>query len=234
VTTDLTPLQRAGVLAWALRPAYLVVEIGVAVTATTYSFTGDTVSDLGAVSCTEAVCSPGHGVMNGAFVVFGALLAFGAVAIFGRFGRSGSAVAASALLVVSGLSSMAVGFTPLDQHPAAHAAVAAPLFIAQPVALVLLGLLVRHQRPVTGLAVMATGLVCAVAAVAFLVLESGAGITERIALWPVFVALAVVVAPPLAPDRDGAAPCGGHSHARSGRAFRMNAVRWVHHATSRR
>lgn len=195
VSTDLTPLQRAGVLAWAVRPLYIVVEVAVAATAATYSFTGDTVSDLGAVGCTDAVCSPNHVVMNAAFVVFGVLLAFGAVAIFGRFGRGPAAVAVTALLVVSGLSSMAVGFTPTDQHPGAHFAVAAPLFVAQPVALVLLGLLVRDRRPFVGRVVLVTGVVCAVAALAFLVLDDGAGITERIALWPVFVVLAVVAPP---------------------------------------
>lgn len=195
MSAEPTSLQRWGAVAWMMRPIYLVVEILVVVWATTYSFVNDTVSDLGALDCTSALCSPAHDAMNGAFIVFGVLMALGAVLLFGRFGRGPMAVVASALLVVSGLSSVAVGFTPLDRFPDAHVVAATPLFIAQPVALVLLGLLVRDRRPSTGRWVIVTGVVCAIAAALFIVVDGAPGITERIALWPVFVALAVVALP---------------------------------------
>ncbi|MGJ9422943.1 DUF998 domain-containing protein [Aeromicrobium sp. CF3.5] len=185
---DLTPLQRWGVLAWAVRPAYLVIEVLVAIISVGgYSFVDDTVSDLGISRFSDVPA-----VMNASFIVFGALMAFGAVALFGRFGRGPMGVAASVLLVVSGISSIAVGLTPLDQYPDGHVLAATPLFIAQPAALVLLGLAVRHRRPTTGVVVVGTGVVCAVAALAFIAVDDAAGLTERIALWPVFVVLAVL------------------------------------------
>lgn len=188
VTADLTPLQRWGVLAWAVRPAYLVVEVLLAIFSVGgYSFVDDTVSDLGTGRFSDAAT-----VMNASFIVFGALMAFGAVALFGRYGRGPVGIAASVLLVVSGISSIAVGLTPLDQYPDGHALAATPLFVAQPAALVLLGLAVRPRRPATGVVVIGTGIVCAVAALAFIVLDDAAGITERVALWPVFVVLAVL------------------------------------------
>lgn len=195
MNAEQTSLQRCGAVAWMVRPLYLVVEIVVAALATTYSFARATVSDLGALDCTSDLCSPAHDVMNGAFIVFGALMALGAVLLFGSFGRGPMAVAASALLVVSGLSSIAVGLTPVDRFSDAHVLAAAPLFIAQPIALVLLGLLVRDHRPATGRWVIVTGVVCAIAATLFIVVDGAPGVTERIALWPVFVALAVVALP---------------------------------------
>ena len=188
VSTDLTPLQRWGVLAWAVRPAYLVVEVLLAIFSVGgYSFVDDTVSDLGTGRFSDAAA-----VMNASFIVSGALMAFGAVALFGRYSRGPVGIAASALLVVSGISSIAVGLTPLDQYPDGHTLAATPLFVAQPAALVLLGLSVRSRRPTTGVVVIGTGIVCAVAALAFIVLDDAAGITERVALWPVFVVLAVL------------------------------------------
>ncbi len=188
MSADLTPLQRWGVLAWAVRPAYIVIEVLVALFSVGgYSFVDDTVSDLGISRFSDAPA-----VMNASFIVFGALMAFGAVALFGRFGRGPAGVSASALLVVSGISSIAVGLTPLDQYPDGHVLAATPLFIAQPAALVLLGLAVRHRRPTTGAVVVGAGIVCAVAALVFIAFDDAAGITERIALWPVFVVLAVL------------------------------------------
>lgn len=189
---------------WQVRPVYFVVEVGVALWSTApYSFVDNTISDLGAASCTSIqrfgdpvpVCSPGHDLMNGGFVVFGALMALGAMLLFGRFGRGPLAVLLAALLVVSGLSSIATGLTPLDLHPDGHVLAATPLFIAQPIALVVLGLLLREERRRTAALMILTGVVCAVAAAVFISLDHAVGLTERIALWPVFIALAVSVRP---------------------------------------
>ena len=181
-------MQRWGVVAWAARPAYLVVEVLVAIFSIGgYSFVDDTVSDLGTARFSDAPA-----VMNTSFIVFGALMAFGAVALFGRYGRGPLGIAASGLLVVSGISSIAVGLFPVDQYPDGHVLAATPLFIAQPAALVLLGLAVRDRRPTTGTVVVAIGAICAAAALGFIVLDDAAGVTERVALWPVFVVLAVL------------------------------------------
>lgn len=172
-----------------LRPVYVVLELVVAALTTgDYSLIHDTVSDLGALDCLPAFCSPSHDLMNGTFIGIGILLAAGAVLLAPRFGR-----VPTALLVVAGLSSVVTGLAPIDQGATAHALAAAPLFVCQPVALLLLGRAVRgsHSRLAVGLVL--TGAGTAVAAVGFILAgdAGGAGLWERVALWPVLFALAV-------------------------------------------
>lgn len=181
---------RWGALALLVRPAYIGTEVVVAAATTGgYSFVADSVSRLGEVGCSAAYCSPRHELMNGSFMAFGALLAAGAVLLSRRLGPW-----ITALLVVSGASSFATGLAPLDQDATLHALAAAPLFVAQPIALVLLGARLRDERPRLGRALLATGAVTGVAAVAFVLSGEGAtsGALERLALWPVLIGLAAV------------------------------------------
>lgn len=189
-----TPRQRLGAWLWLARPAYFLVEVVVAARVVGgYSFAELTVSDLGSVTCRD-VCSPWHPLMNAAFIGFGVLMGLGAVLLHGRFGTDLRARVITALLVLAGVGSVAVGLVPVDTHPTLHALVALPVFVAQPVAVGLLGLATRDRHPATGTALVVTGSVLAVAAVVFVAadLTGGAGAVERIALWPVFVALAVL------------------------------------------
>lgn len=183
-----TRAVRLGALVLVLRPTYVAAEV-VTAAATTggYSFVSDSVSRLGEVGCTAAYCSPRHEVMNGAFVVYGIALAGGALLLARSLGPW-----VTALLVVSGLSSYATGLAPLDQHAALHALAATPLFVAQPLALLLLGRRVRPDRPRLATALLATGALTATAAVGFVLSGDGAagGAIERLALWPVLLALA--------------------------------------------
>ena len=175
---------------WLLRPAYIVLELIVAAGTTGgYRLADDPVSDLGAVECTRAFCSPRHELMNGTFVGTGLLLALGAVLLAARLGP-----AVTVLLVVAGLSSVATGLAPVDQDATLHVLAATPLFVCQPLALLLLA---RALRPTHGRlagALLLTGTVTAAAAVGFLLVGNGAGagLLERLALWPVLLALAAV------------------------------------------
>ncbi|GAA1477772.1 hypothetical protein GCM10009623_22180 [Nocardioides aestuarii] len=152
-----------------------------------YSFVRDSVSKLGEVGCSDAYCSPRHELMNGSFVGFGVLLAGGAVLLSRPLGPW-----VTGLLVVSGASSVATGLAPLDQDAVRHALAATPLFVAQPVALGVLGARVRHDHPRLGKALMATGVVTGAAAVGFVLTgdDHASGALERLALWPVLVGLA--------------------------------------------
>jgi hypothetical membrane protein len=183
-----TRAVRLGALVLLLRPTYVATEV-VTAAATTggYSFVSDSVSRLGEVGCTAAYCSPRHEVMNGAFVGYGLALAGGALLLARPLGPW-----VTALLVVSGLSSYATGLAPLDQDATLHALAATPLFVAQPLALLLLGRRVRPDRPRLGTALLATGALTAAAAVAFVLSGDGAaaGALERAALWPVLLGLA--------------------------------------------
>lgn len=171
-----------------MRPAYIATELVVAAaTEGGYSFLSDSVSRLGEIGCSAAYCSPRHEVMNSSFMGFGALLAGGAVLLSRPLGPW-----VTGLLVVSGLSSVATGLAPLDQDATLHVVAAAPLFVAQPVALVVLGARLRDDRPRLARALLATGVVTGTAAVSFVLSGDGAvsGALERLALWPVLVGLA--------------------------------------------
>lgn len=179
---------RWGALALLVRPAYIATEVVVAAATTGgYSFVADSVSRLGEVGCSDAYCSPRHEIMNGSFVGFGVLLAGGAVLLTRSLGPW-----ATGLLVISGLSSVATGLAPLDQDVTLHAIAATPLFVAQPIALIVLGARLRGSRPRLSRALLATGALTSAAAVGFVLSGDGAasGALERLALWPVLVGLA--------------------------------------------
>lgn len=181
-------LERWGALALLVRPTYVATEVVVAAATTGgYGFARDTVSRLGEVGCSAAYCSPRQELMNGSFVVFGVLLVLGATLLHRRLGLT-----VTALLVVSGLSSVATGLAPQDQDATLHLLAAAPLFVAQPLALLLLGARVRQEQPRAARALTTTGAVTAAAAVAFIAFGDTpvTGALERLALWPVLVALA--------------------------------------------
>ncbi len=171
-----------------MRPAYIATEFVVAAATTGgYSFLSDSVSRLGEVGCSAEYCSPRHELMNGSFMGFGVLLAGGAVLLSRPLGPW-----ATGLLVASGLSSVATGLAPLDQDATLHAIAAAPLFVAQPVALIVLGARLRNDRPHLAGALLAAGVVTGTAAASFVLSGDGSasGALERLALWPVLIGLA--------------------------------------------
>lgn len=171
---------------WLVRPVYVVMEL-VVVAATTgrYHLVDDTVSDLGASECRRDFCSPEHALMNGTFVGVGLLLALGALLLAARLGP-----AATVLLVLAGLSSVATGFLPVDEDETLHVLAAAPLFVCQPVALLLLGRAVRPVHARLGATLLVAGSLTAAAAVGFVLGGAADGALERLALWPVLFALA--------------------------------------------
>lgn len=179
---------RWGALALLVRPAYIATEFVVAAATTGgYSFVADSISRLGEVSCSPAYCSPRHEMMNGSFIAFGGLLAGGALLLARPLGPW-----VSGLLVVSGVSSIATGLTPQDQDATLHAIAATPLFVAQPMALIVLGARLRASNPRLARALLATGAVTGAAAAAFVLSGGGpaSGALERLALWPVLFGVA--------------------------------------------
>jgi hypothetical membrane protein len=188
VTEAPSRAAQLGALVFLLRPSYIATEL-VTAAATTggYSFVSDSVSKLGEIGCTDGYCSPRHEVMNGSFIGYGVMLAGGALLLARPLGPW-----VTGLLVVSGVSSVATGLAPLDQDAALHAMAATPLFVAQPIALLVLGHRLKHDRPRLAKVLLATGLVTAAAAVGFIVSgdERAGGALERAALWPVLGGLA--------------------------------------------
>jgi hypothetical membrane protein len=187
---------RWAVWAWLTQPAYLVVEVWAAVsTGVLYTLRDDTISALG-TTCTypSAVvasastvgagqgCSSAPWVMNAAFVGFGILQALGALPWLTGRGREAFV---GRLWLVAGLASVAVGLLPVDAHPTAHSLVALPVFVAQPLALLL------HPRLVAGRVAHVAGRVLAAVSVTGAVVFAAllgrwewVGAAERAAIWP--------------------------------------------------
>lgn len=172
--------------AWLAQPAYLVGEVLIGVvTGVTYSFRDDTISALG-TSCTSDVvsgCSSTPLAMNVVFMVFGVLQALGAVLLLRGSPRSHRVV--GVLWAVAGGFSILVGLLPVDDHPTAHTLVALPVFLAQPLAILLHARLM--PKGPTRTAGLVLGVVAVAGAVAFGVLldsPTWAGAVERAAIWP--------------------------------------------------
>ncbi|MET1036687.1 MAG: DUF998 domain-containing protein [Aeromicrobium sp.] len=185
-----------------LQPLYIVVEVVVGLRASAdYSFAGSTVSDLGNTACRQVrgdvLCSPWHAGMNAAFLWFGCTLALGALLWGSRHltGRLGHV--SVALWCVSGLGSIGVGIFPVNEQPGMHGLVALPIFVAQPLALLLMGLSLRADRPTWGQATLVVAVASAIGSVGFGVLvgsdSSLIGAFERLALWPGYVWVSAVV-----------------------------------------
>ncbi|QSF59073.1 DUF998 domain-containing protein [Nocardioides sp. zg-1228] len=195
----------------------MVCELIAAAAATApYSLLDNTISDLGATTCTTIaypygdvpVCSPLHPLVNGAFIVFGLLLAIGAVLLRGWLPKGAAATTSVGLWVITGLSSVATGLVPLDQDLDLHSLVALPAFVAQSLALLVIAYVLRHRRGVSGSALVA-GAVSLVGLVAFLARTGSAelgGLFERLAFWPGYLWLPVLAVVVLCERR---VPCAG-------------------------
>lgn len=212
--------HRAAVTLLLLSPLAIVAELAVAAAvwasgSAPYDLVANTMSDLGATTCTIVdyphgavpVCSPWHGFMNASFAVLGLALAAGMVLLRPALPRRRLVDAAIACWVVAGLSSVGTALVPLDVDLELHVLVSAPAFLAQPVALALTGWAVRARHPRLGRWGVALGVVCLVAgALVFgLVWSEAGGLLERVALWPGFVwpaALALAYRAPRAVTHD--------------------------------
>ena len=166
-----------------------------------YSFAGSTVSDLGDTACRQVrgdvLCSPWHAGMNVAFVWFGCTLVIGALLLGTRRlpGRAGTAAVVA--WCVSGAGSIGVGLFPVNEDATAHGLVALPIFVAQPLALLLMGMSLRAARPRTATATFVVTALAATGSISFGLLVgddvAGIGAWERLALWTGYVWVSVVV-----------------------------------------
>jgi hypothetical membrane protein len=195
--------------AWLAQPGYLAAEVLLALLAGVhYSVADDTISALG-TGCTSPAatgCSSAPWAMNVAFVAFGVLQALGAIPLL-RAATTRERVVGW-LWVVAGTFSVGVGLAPVDVQPTLHAVVALPVFVAQPLAVVL------HARWLAEGRIRAAGTALGVAAVlgavTFAVLlgaDHWSGAAERLAIWP--AKLWLPLAAPLAVLRSRRLPAPG-------------------------
>ncbi|MBA2508566.1 MAG: DUF998 domain-containing protein [Nocardioidaceae bacterium] len=183
-----------GVLAWLVQPAYIAFELAVAARARGLSLRSATISDLGATVCSTATCSPWHAALNASFVLTGVLFAAGALLLRPSLPPGRLVDLAVLLWVLAGVSSVATGLMPVNENPALHYAVAAPLFLLQPVSLLLAGWALWPQARALASFTLLTAAGCAVATVLFVAVPAAEldGLLERLALWPVKVVLGVL------------------------------------------
>lgn len=207
-------LLLVGAAAWLVQPLYVVAEVVAAAASTApYSVLDQTISDLGATTCTEVeypygpveVCSPAHLFVDGGLVLSGVLLAVGAVLLARTvLPRRRSTTAATVAWGVAGASAVATGLVPVDRDLVLHSVVALPALVAQPVALLLLGASLRGWSARLALPTVLVGVVSVVGAVAFLVTATEPALTgfwERLGFWPTYLWLPVVAAALLARAR---------------------------------
>jgi len=179
-----------------MQPLYVVAEVVIGATlGVSYSFRDDTISALGTTCPPGGTgCADAGAVMNAVFVVFGALQVLGAWPALRSRGRRSDRVA-GALWASAGAFSILVGLFPVDSRPLAHTLVALPVFLCQPVAL----LLQLRLRPASAVRSIGMGLAAlsVTGTLAFALLlgaPAGAGLAERAALWPAKVWLALSLA----------------------------------------
>lgn len=154
-----------------------------------YDWIGNTISDLGATSCTQipyphgdvAVCSPLHLVMNGSIVV-GSVAMVGLVIAARR--APGFRGLAGVAWIVSSLFALASGLVPLDVDLDLHGLVSALVFVTTPLAVLLSARQLHGALRTLGLVI---GIATLVVGVAFIIWIDGSpygGLLERLTVWP--------------------------------------------------
>ena len=126
-----------------------------------YSYRGNFISDLGALSCAGS-CSPLHALMNASFVLQGVLIVSGAIVVWPLFPRGALSRLALSLVAASGLGVAIVGLAPEDAMPGWHYFGAAEnlLFCNAGAALLGMALLREDTAPrAVGLLSLAFGLI---------------------------------------------------------------------------
>jgi hypothetical membrane protein len=189
---------------WLVQPLTVLAEFVAAAGVTVpYSFVDNTISDLGASTCTSIeypfglvpVCPPWHSLLNGSFIILGLFMALGAILIRRLLPPGLAATTSVVLWVISGLSSIATGLVPLDQDLILHVLVSEPIFFAQPLAIITLGLAFRPHRPALAWSGLAVGAITLAGTAAYLARPDSlnlGGLLERVALWPGYVWIAIV------------------------------------------
>lgn len=191
-------------LFWLVQPGYIAAEVAIGVgVGATYSFRDDTISALG-TGCSAVVlegCSSQPWMMNAVFIGFGALQAVGAWHLL-RERASRQHQVVGGLWAIAGSFSILVGFLPVDTHPVAHTLVALPVFVAQPLAiLVHARLLPPSPTRTAGLVLGAIAVAGAAVFGAQLGSEQWGGLAERGAIWPAKIWLAIAAARTLSNQR---------------------------------
>ncbi len=194
----------------------IITQIGYG---SSYSLTGNYISDLGATKCgvfhgaTSLVghyaCSPWHDVFNVSIILLGILLVLGAILVRSAFPARRTRTIGLVLLVISGFGAMGVGFSPENVNIDVHSLSALLAFACSGLALIVLGVAMFRDTRWDGYRLYSflSGLVGLVALVLFVAKvygPLGVGGMERlivapVLLWAIVVGLHLVRIPTFAP-----------------------------------
>jgi hypothetical membrane protein len=199
---------RPGSVAWLVSSVQFIVAMVVTQLGwtTSYSLSGNTISDLGVVKCgqltspetgvTMYVCSPWHAVFNVSVVLFGLLVILGSVLAASGFLRSRSRSLGVGLLCLAGIGAIGVGLFPEDVNQSAHAISSLFAFVGGGVAMVLLSQAMAGDSRWDGFRAytLLSGLITIIALILYLVGiygPLGVGGLERVIVAPILLWLIV-------------------------------------------
>lgn len=181
-----------GPILWILALQYFVVQLIVAAAwPRAYSWSGNVISDLGALGCGDFgdryVCSPLSWLMNLSFVVFGVTIAVGGILIYTEFKRTKVSKIGFGLMVISGIGTIVVGFFPEDANVLLHQIGAVAGLLVGNMSLIFLASSLKDTRNLFRAYTLLTGLFCVTAFGLFATdnyLDFGVGGMERLVSYP--------------------------------------------------
>jgi len=192
-----------GAVLWILCLQYFAAEaITVAGWRGVYSFSSNYISDLGALGCSAALCSPLHALMNGSFLLQGGLIVGGAALLWPSLAEGIVSSLAMVVIGASGIGVFLVGLAPEDALPAIHYFGAAENFLCCHLGMATMGVsFLRRGAPAIGGISLGLGLL-GLTGMALLGLGEylglGVGIVERVVAYPFPLWLAAMGARQLA------------------------------------
>jgi len=141
-----------GAVLWILCLQYFAAEaITVAGWRGVYSFSSNYISDLGALGCSAALCSPLHALMNGSFLLQGGLIVGGAALLWPSLAEGIVSSLAMVVIGASGIGVFLVGLAPEDALPAIHYFGAAENFLCCHLGMATMGVsFLRRGAPAIG------------------------------------------------------------------------------------
>jgi hypothetical membrane protein len=193
-------LPLLGPVIWWLSISYFVAQVYVSrVWKPHYSFIKNSISALGATSCTPQMCSPRHAIMNASFIVLGLVMATGSLLICQEFREKTppdkwAAYIGFTGVAVAGLGALVVGLVPENTIGALHFTGAAMAIGVGNIGIGILGWRLKvlpaglrwYMVVTSGIAFVAGGLFAFHAD-----LGIGAGLMERIGAYPEVVWLSI-------------------------------------------
>ena len=176
-----------GAAFWTLSITFFVVQaVAQAASARPYSLTGNLISDLGNTACGATICSPLHGLVDGAFIAVGLLHWFGAVLTSRAWPPRNRSKVGVLCLCLAGWGLAYAGVFPENVAPQLHGFGAILGLMSLNAGMLVLGQVLLKVAKALGVLALLSGATGLVSLALFLGQASGLprGICERLADYP--------------------------------------------------